>query len=345
MFRVKTSAADTVSKLIETPCFLVRCSNYENEAFFDRKMCIFEVLRVTFVAALIVCGLVFSGCTDKKPEVTGRNFRIAKDDLGRSVKLPGKVERAISLAPSLTEAIFAVGAGDRLVGVTTYCNYPEETKAIEKIGDTQTPNIERIITLKPDVVFVSTASQLEAFLQTLEQQNISVYVTNPVDLDDVIRNLRTLGSIFGIEKRAEDLIGELEQRAKAVEESVKDKPRPKVFVQISNEPLFTIGKESFLTEIVNRAGGQSVTRDVATAYPKLSKETALAMNPDAVILSDSEDNREPNGVFKNSPAVKNGRVYRVNADIISRPGPRLVDALEEISKRLHSDEKADRLNF
>ena len=110
---------------------------------------------------------------------------------------------------------------------------------------------------------------------------------------------------------------------------------PKVFVQISNEPLFTIGKESFLTEVVEKAGGRSVTKDIAGGYPKLSKETASAMNPDAIILSDSEDNREPNAVFKNSPAVKNGRVYRINADIISRPGPRLVDALEQIAGFLH----------
>ena len=298
-------------------------------------MRIFEVLRAIFVVALIGCGLAFNACTDKKSEVTGVSFRIVQDDLGRSVKLPGKVQRAISLAPSLTEAIFAVGAGDRLVGVTAYCNYPEGTNVIEKVGDTQTPNIERIITLKPDVVFVSTASQLEAFMQTLEQQNISVYVTDPADLDGMMRNLRTLGSIFGTEKTAEDLVAKLDSRAKAADESVKNKPKPRVFVQISNEPLFTIGQESFLTEIVNRAGGESVTKDVAAAYPKLSKETALAMNPDVIILSDSEDNRGPNDVFKNSPAVKNGRVYRVNADILSRPGPRLVDALEQISVYLH----------
>ena len=107
-----------------------------------------------------------------------------------------------------------------------------------------------------------------------------------------------------------------------------------MFLQISKEPLFTIGKDSFLTDLIDRAGGISVTANVATAYPKLSKETALALNPDVIILSESEDNREPNDVFKNSPAVKNGQVFKINADIISRPSPRIVDALEQIARDL-----------
>ena len=114
--------------------------------------------------------------------------------------------------------------------------------------------------------------------------------------------------------------------------------QPRVFVQISNEPLFTIGKDSFLTEVVQIAGGVSVTKDVPSGYPKLSKETASSMNPDVLILSDSEDNKEPNAVFANSKATKNGRVLRIDPDIISRPGPRLADALEQISAFLWVDQ-------
>ena len=269
------------------------------------------------------------------PSESEARANLIRDDLGREVVLRRPVERAVSLAPSLTEAIFAVGGGDRLVGVTTYCNYPDAAKSIEKVGDTQTPNIERIVALKPDMVFVSTASQLEAFMQTLERQHISVFVIDAKGIDGIGRSLKTLGGLFGTESAAENKAAELDRRTEAVDASVKDRPQTKVFVQISRDPLFTIGKDSFLTEVVRRAGGISVTSEVATAYPKLSKETALALDPDVIILSDSEDNREPNAVFKNSKAVKNGRVYRINADIISRPGPRLVDALEEIAKELH----------
>ena len=106
---------------------------------------------------------------------------------------------------------------------------------------------------------------------------------------------------------------------------------------MSKEPLFTIGKESYLNEPIAKAGGISVTADVETAFPKLSKETASALKPEAIILSESDDNREPNEVFASSPAVKNGRVYKINADLLSRPGPRLVDAYEQIAKYLHPE--------
>ena len=281
---------------------------------------------------------MFSACRIESPDGPVESEvrkNLVTDDLGREVIIRRPIERIVSLAPSVTEMVFAAGAGDRLVGVTTYCNFPEPAKAIEKVGDTQTPNIERIIALKPDVVFVSTASQLEAFMQTLEQQNIAVYVTDPKGIDGVAEELKTLGRLFGTESIADEHSGSLKQRSTRVDEDVKGKVRPKVFVQISKEPLFTIGRDAFLTEVASRAGGESVTGDVPTGFPKLSKETASAMAPEVIILSDSEDNREPNEVFRNSPAVKNGRVYRINADIISRPGPRLVDALEQIAGFLH----------
>lgn len=289
------------------------------------------------VATVLLILLVLGGasCSESKPEARAANVIKVTDDLGREVNLPNRIDRAVSLAPSATEMIFAAGAGDRIVGVTTFCNYPEAAKAIEKIGDTQMPNIERIIALKPDVVFVSTASQLETFFRTLERQNIAVYVTDPKGIDGVVTNLRTLGELFGTEQVANELARSLQRRVDLVDESAKNAPRHRVFVQISKEPLFTIGKDAFLTDVVARAGGDLVTREVPTAFPKLSKETASAMAPQVIILSDSEDNREPNDVFRNSPAVRNGFIYRINADIISRPGPRLVDALEQMAGFFH----------
>lgn len=278
-------------------------------------------------------------------------MRVLTDDLGRTVTIPVKVTRVVSLAPSLTENIFAAGAGDRLVGVTTFCNYPEAANSIQKVGDTISPNIETIVALKPDIVFVSTASQIEAFLKTLEQNGIAVYVTNPNSLDGVFKNLKQLGIIFGTEKVATDLVNGLEDREQAVHTScntlrLEDEWDEwydekvgilRVFVQISKEPLFTVGKTAFLNDLLETAGGASVTANVESAYPRLSKETALALNPDVIILSESDDNREPNDVFKNSPAVRNGRVISVSADLLSRPGPRLVDALEQIARSLHPE--------
>jgi iron complex transport system substrate-binding protein len=268
------------------------------------------------------------------PDGTGRSI---VDDLNRTVTLPPKITRIVSLAPNLTESVFAVGAGDRLVGVTTFCNYPEEAKSIAKVGDTMAPNIETILALKPDIVLVSTASQVQSFLKTLDSNRIAVYVTSPSSLKDVFANLRQFGQMFGTEEKANNLVESLQKRATAVEWRAKGVDPTRVFVQISREPLFTVGKGSFMNGILEVAFARSVTADVESAYPKLSKETALALKPDAIILSDSEDNREPNEVFKNSPAVKSGRVYKINADLISRPGPRMVDAIEQIARDLHPE--------
>lgn len=295
-----------------------------------------KFLRMVAVYCLVVVALL-GACRSGDPSVPEvvlptRSFT---DDLGRDVKLPEKVDRVISLAPSMTEIIFEAGGGGKLVGVTTYCDFPKEVGSIEKIGDTQTPNIERIIALDPDVVFVSTASQLQAFMSALEQRSIAVFVVNVRSFDDLYRSLKVVGEILGTEEVALANVVNLSGRESFIMHRRLRDPEigkaPRVFVQISNEPLFTIGKDSFLTEVVSKAGGESVTKDVPSGYPKLSKETASAMNPDVIILSDSEDNRKANALFKNSNAVKNGRVYRINADIISRPGPRLVDALEQVA--------------
>jgi iron complex transport system substrate-binding protein len=290
--------------------------------------------RLVFAIAL---ALALTGCGGgaNSAQRTNAPVREVADDLGRTVRLPEKIERAVSLAPNLTENIFAVGAGDRLVGVTTFCNYPPEAEKIQKVSDTQTPNVESIIALKPDVVFVSTASQLENFARILERRNIAVFVTNPQNLEDVFKNLETLGRLFGTTEKAEKLVAELKQRIAAIDEKVSGKPKVRVFVQIDKDSLYTVGKDSFITDLIERAGGESLTKTIETAYPKISKETALALNPDAIILSESPNNLEPNEVFKNSAAVKNGKVYKINADLLSRPGPRLVDALEQLAKDLH----------
>lgn len=296
-------------------------------------------LSAKITVALLFSLCLFASCKNANQTTaqgeTAEQMREITDDLGRKIKIPATVTRVVSLAPNLTENIFAVGAGDRLVGVTSFCNYPAEAEKIQKVGDTISPNMETIIALKPQVVFVSTASQIETFTKQLEQQNIAVFVTNPKSLEDVLANLNRLGDIFGTREQTAELLNSLQERIAEIDERTKDKPKVKIFVQISKEPLFTVGKDSFLTEIIERAGGVSVTKDVPTAYPKLSKETALALNPDAIILSESPDNLETNDVFKNSNAVKNGKVFKINADLISRPGPRLVDALEKISEVLH----------
>lgn len=290
-------------------------------------------------AAILFFVFSFANCrTESTNSITTAPSREITDDLGRTVKIPEKIERAVSLAPNLTEIVFAVGAGDRLVGRTTYDNFPPEALSIPAVGDTMNPNIENIIALKPQIVLVSTASQIETFTGTLDRQNIAYFVTNPSDLEGIYKSIDKIGAIFGKSDEAKKVIENLQTRVAGVEAKTNGAEKPKVFLQISREPLYTIGADSFLTDLIERAGGVSATKEVPTAYPKLSKETALALNPDVIILSDSEDNLAPNDALKTSPAVKNKKVFKINADIISRPSPRIVDALEEIARDLHPNE-------
>lgn len=247
----------------------------------------------------------------------------------------------ITLAPNLTEIVFAVGAGDRLVGNTTYCNFPAEANNVAKVGDTLQPSLERIIALRPQVVLISTASQLEVFTRQLQNQNIAVFVTDPHDLDGVFSSIEQIGVMLSRDQEAKSLVQQLRSRVTAVEIAVRGKIPVRVFYQVSGEPLYTAGRDAFVTDLMRRAGAASVTADVPGAWPKFSNESALAAKPDAIILptggSMGAANSSVAEALRNSPAVLNGRVYKINDDLLSRPGPRAVQALEEMANALHPE--------
>jgi iron complex transport system substrate-binding protein len=297
-------------------------------------------------ALALICALLLAvSCSSQRNGSAGGQTAAATrevtDEAGRRVNVPLRPQRIITLAPNLTEIVFDVGAGSRIVGNTTYCDYPPEAKQIEKVGDTLQPNIERIIALRPQLVLVSTASQLEAFTRQLNEQGIAVYVTDPRSLEDVLRSIQRIGELLGEAERAERLSADLHARAAMVEAAVRSSQPVRVFYQVSAAPLYTIGHEAFLTDLIRRAGGQSVTADVPGAFPRYADEAALASQPEAVIMS--VDSSMEQGQAKlapsleKSPAVKNGRVYGINGDLLSRPGPRLVDGLEQMARALHPE--------
>lgn len=296
----------------------------------------YRFLRV----AVVACLALIAACTPRGTANQGAAREIT-DDAGRRVGLPAKVDRVVSLAPNLTEIVFAVGAGDRLVGRTSYCDYPAEAKAIAEVGDTLHPSLERIIALKPQVVLVSTASQLEVFTNQLQGQNIAVYVTDPHDLEGVFRSIAQIGEIVGEKDRANLLVQKLRERTNTVEQAVKQKQPVRVFYQVSGEPLYTAGHASFVTDLMRRAGGASVTADVPGAWPKYSNESALAARPDAIILPTGGSMGAANATvaeaLRQSPAALQGHVYKINDDHLARPGPRSVDGLEEMAHALHPD--------
>lgn len=297
------------------------------------------------MATVVLCTFAFlvGACTNvRKPELKNQTAtRRVTDDAGRVLDLPERIDRVVSLAPNLTEIVFAVGAGATLVGDTDYCDFPEDAKKIAKIGDTLHPNLERLVALHPQLVLVSTSSQLETFTQQLAAQNIPAFVTDPHDLDGVLRSIEQVGNILGHSTEASTLLGQLRARTAKIETAMKQLPKVRVFYQLSEKPLYTAGRDAFVNDLMRRAGAISVTEAVPGAWPLYSAESARASQPDAIILPTGGSMGNANSVvaepLRSSQAFRMGRVYKINDDLLARPGPRAVDGLEEMAKALHPD--------
>ncbi|HKV37567.1 MAG TPA: ABC transporter substrate-binding protein, partial [Blastocatellia bacterium] len=210
---------------------------------------IFSILATLFLQA---CGAA------KLPPSTAR---VVTDEIGRRVKVVSSPKRFISLAPSATEMLFALGLGQEVVGVTAYCDYPPQATRIEKIGDTQRPSLEKIVALKPDLVVVSTASQLEPFVQKLDEAAIPVYVSNPTNLGTLLDSIVKLGDVTGVPDRGRTLAAELRGRIDAVKTKVRGLPRTRVLLVLGTEPLITVGGNTFINDLIETAGGESISAD------------------------------------------------------------------------------------
>jgi len=292
------------------------------------------IILLLAVHLVLTAGL--SGCTSGSARrAQGNANRVVADDLGRQVSVTSETRRLISLAPSVTETLFALGLGDRVVGVTTYCDYPPETATIEKVGDTQRPNLEKIISLKPDLVIISTASQLEEFVGNLERLGVPVYVNNPTDLGSLLHSIQRLGDVAGVPESASRLVVDLRARINDVHSKVASLRRPRVLLVLSSEPLITAGGTTFINDLITEAGGDSISADQKADYPQFSLETALARRPEVIFLQAGSPGLPKQ--LGDSPAVRAGRVYQLDDSILLRPGPRIVHGLEQVARKLHPE--------
>jgi len=268
------------------------------------------------------------------------------DSLGRDVVISKQPETIISLAPSNTEILFALGLGDRVIAVSEYCNYPPEAQDRTKIGGFSTVNIEKAVDLKPDLVLATCGVQ-EAIVEELERLGLTVIALDAKNIEDVIKNIRLVGKATGQLEIAEELARRLEQRIKAVTDKTRDLPdnqKPKVFYEIWNDPLMTVGPGTFIHHLIHLAGGVNIALDSKTEYPVYNLELLIERNPEVIIISlgHGSSTTSVEGVKSRKrwqiiDAVKNNRVYNINADIIARTGPRIADALEEIAGYIHPE--------
>ena len=298
--------------------------------------------RPSVLPVLALCALLLTACggpsagTSESEEGPGYPVFV-EDDVGRRVEIGSRPVKIGSMAPSVTETIFAVGAGERVVGVTTADDYPPEAAKIEKIGAYREPNVEKVLALDIDLLFVSFDSATREFANDLEDETkADVVVLNPKTVDGAVESVGVVGSAVGERERARALRGRLEEDLAAVGRAVEGRPHPTVFYEVWNDPLQTVGPGSFIHDAIGWTGGENVAAGTGEAYPSYSEEALLKKDPDYYLVSETTPEEVASRpAYSSLTAVERGRVAVVDADLISRPGPRLVKGVRRMAEAIH----------
>ena len=288
---------------------------------------------------------LISACTPSPEEATPGAIEFT-DQLGRVVKLEGTPQRIISLAPSNTEIIYALGLQDRLVGVTDYCDYPPEAKDKPGIGGFSTPNIEEIVALSPDLILAASIHE-KRIIPQLEAKGMTVFALTAKTLDKTLAAITLVGKVTGKEEEASKLVAEMEARVKMITDKtagLRQEQRPRVFYLTWHDPLKTSGAGTLLNELIQKTGGTNIFPDI-TGSKSIDLEILVARDPQVMIagigMGTGEDQPfqylETESRLQNTEARKNGRIYGIDMDLSGRAGPRIVDGLEQFARCIHPE--------
>jgi iron complex transport system substrate-binding protein len=266
--------------------------------------------------------------------------RILTDETGRKVTVPDHPHRIVCLVPSVTDTVFALGAGDDVAAISDYTTYPPEALKKPSIGGLVKPSIETILSFHPDLVIGTQIPGSDETTTQLESVGIPVYLVNPLGLDGILKSVTSMGNALNRFPQAAALDASLARRIAAVKAQTAGKPVPRVLMPIWYDPIITIGKHAFITEMIATAGGRSVTDDLAPDWPQVSMEAILSRAPDALVLirggKISFDMLRDRPGWSSLPAIKAQKVYYVSNGI-QDPSPVAIDALEELAKQFHPE--------
>jgi len=264
------------------------------------------------------------------------------DDLGRVVDIPEAPRRIVSLAPNLTEVLFALGLEDRIAGVTSYCDYPEGAREKPKIGGFIHFSLEKLVSLEPDLVLATADGNRKETVLQIERLGVPLYVVNPETVDDVLAMIETLGQITGTPDRAGPLAAALRKRIDRIVASASGRPAPRVFLQVGTEGLITAGRGTFLDELIRLSGAVNVAGAETVRYPRYGMEKVVSLEPEVILVIAMDGEALP-GIFwkrwPGIPAVESNRIYFLDADLVTRPSHRIVDGLEEMFSLIHAVER------
>ncbi len=264
------------------------------------------------------------------------------DDMGRKLFLAKPPTRIISLAPSITEILFSIGLDDEIVGVTEFCDFPEKAKDKTVVGYAQ-PNIESVVALQPDLVLAPKSFMRVDLLKKLEQLKIPTFILDPHTVEEIMAHIKLLGRMVGKSEAANEQTRILRKQITELSDRLKGRERPSLLYVLNSDPLITVGPGSFIHHLIVLAGGRNAAEGATSPYPRLSMEEVIRQNPDILLF--------PVGRFEGIPqseqdrwrrwdtlaAVKEGKLFQVESDVLNRPGPRIIDGLKQLVRVLHPE--------
>jgi iron complex transport system substrate-binding protein len=266
-----------------------------------------------------------------------------EDAIGQRIQFERPPGRIVSLAPSITEILFSLGLGERVAGVTTFSNYPVEATLRPKVGSYINLNVEKIISLAPELVIGTVDGNRKNVTDLLEQAGIKVFIVNPRDVASALETIEWVGAVAGVPERGKALRQRLERRLSHIQKLVSRRRRPDVFMQINLKPIMTVNRDTFLNDLIRLSGGHNLFENEPVHYPRINVEEIIARKPEVILIS----SMEPGGRFEAAredwlkmtviPAARDKRVHLIDSDMSDRPGPRIVDALEIMARFIHPE--------
>ncbi len=267
------------------------------------------------------------------------------DETGRRVNVSQTPQRIVSLAPGITETLYALGLDDKIAGVTTFCDWPVAARKKPRIGGFSNPSIEKIVALKPDLIIATADGNRKDTVQQLARLGLPVYVINPLNINGFLRSILHIGEITNREKDAGKLVEKNKKRLSNVSAQIRHKKKPRVFFQLGLEPVFTVGRGTLINEVIELAGGVNVAGHDTARYPIYSAEGIMGTSPEIIIFAPMVNDKNFAAVKRfwqnlgEISAVKNNKIYPMDADLINRASPRIFDAIEIMAHIFHPDIK------
>ncbi len=315
--------------------------NFQDEV--KRSLHVCREMKKAALALVASSAVVFVAAGAASAGQAGAAGRTYVDATGRSVTVPARVERIVTLAPNLTETVYALGAQERLVGDTDYCDYPAEARGKAHVGAPLAPSLEAIVGLHPDVVLATRTINRRQTVESLERMGIAVYTTDARSVEDVLVSIGQIAEVIGAEPQGDELVSTLRGRMERLAARLRPYAAKRVLFVIWMDPLITIGPHTFLADAVRKAGGEPVMGG-STDWPEISLESIVELKPEEIVFARDHTDAHETGiaglrsrpVWEELSAVKENHVAEVSEGI-DRPSPRLVDAIEELARDLHPE--------